>query len=405
MLRKSPWWPVILVVAVLTNFPVQAEEATLLSPEKLDLKSEPCGDGWQVWSGIGDLEGAVTYRERITALSAHVNDVWAGTSHGRLLTHSAKRWVLQGQLKGIQVTGIAVENADKVWLSTSDGIRRLDREGQQPWKVTEFREYYEGHPSFVSGGYIPGEDAERLWGYVDDIYFSPQETAYSPFVTSTEHGLFCWGGYGSVWHHFLPHYWGANSAWLDTRELVPHRRPTCIVEDGGSNLWAGTQWDGLLRFNAPARKYHNRKPEDNKADGTEFGHFGPAEIGCPFDRVDDLATSANSGIWAILSSGEDRSWLARFDGQRWETLALDGPAKSVIEVEREVVLIGVDGEKWGRYRGLREVTWLTKKVERLPGPENVILEIVRLRNGGIFAASWWNLYERESTGEAAAPKG
>jgi hypothetical protein len=128
---------VILVVAVLTNFPVQAEEATLLSPEKLDLKSEPCGDGWQVWSGIGDLEGAVTYRERITALIAHANDVWVGTSGGRLLTPSDGGWVLQGQQKGIQVTGIAVENADKVWLSTSDGIRRLDREGQQPWKVTE----------------------------------------------------------------------------------------------------------------------------------------------------------------------------------------------------------------------------------------------------------------------------
>ena len=104
MLRKSPWWPVILVVAVLTNFPVQAEEATLLSSEKLDLKNEPCGDGWQVWSGIGDLEGAVTYRERITALIAHANDVWVGTSGGRLLTSSDGGWVLQGQLKGIQVT-------------------------------------------------------------------------------------------------------------------------------------------------------------------------------------------------------------------------------------------------------------------------------------------------------------
>ena len=294
MRGKRTSWEAVLVVVVWANL-VLAEEVVLLRPEKLDLKSEMCGDGWQVWSGIGDLEGAVTYRERITALAAHANDVWVGTSGGRLLAFSDDGWLLQGQLKGIQVTGIAVENADKVWLSTNDGIRRLDREGQQLWKVNEFRHYYEGHPSFVSGGYIPGEDAERLWGYVDEIFIPRQETAYSPFVVSTEHGLFCWGGYGRVWHHFLPHYWGANSAWLDTRELVPHRRPTCIVEDGESNLWVGTQWDGLLRFNASARKYHNRKPEDNKTDGTEFSRFGSAEIGCPFDRVDDLASSANHG--------------------------------------------------------------------------------------------------------------
>lgn len=99
------------------------------------------------------------------------------------------------------------------------------------------------------------------------------------------------------------------------------------------------------------------------------------------------------------------AWLARFDGQRWETLALDGPVRSVVETELEVMLIGVDGEKWGRYQGLQKVTWPSKRIERLPGPENVVLEIVRLPNGRVFAASWWNLYEREPASEAKAPKG
>ena len=110
--------------------------------------------------------------------------MWVGTSHGRLLSRQDNQWTLQGTLKGIQITGIAFEGSDKVWLSTSDGIRRLDRADERTWKVSEFREYYEGHPSFVSGAYIPGEDAVRLWGYVDDIYIPRQETAYSPFAIS-----------------------------------------------------------------------------------------------------------------------------------------------------------------------------------------------------------------------------
>ena len=233
-----------LVIALSISTVSSADDPITLTPTTIELTSTPCDGGWKRWDGIGNVEGAVAYRERLTALAAHEGDVWVGTSHGRLLSRQDNQWTLQGTLQGIQITGIAFEGPDKVWLSTSDGIRRLDREGQQPWKVTEFREYYEGHPSFVSGGYIPGEDAKRLWGYVDDIYIPQQETVYSPFVISTEHGLFCWGGYGRVWHHFMPHYWGANSAWLDTRDLLPHRRPTCMVEDNDGHLWIGTQWDG-----------------------------------------------------------------------------------------------------------------------------------------------------------------
>ena len=37
----------------------------------------------------------------------------------------------------------------------------------------------------------------------------------------------------------------------------------------------GTEWDGLIRLNAHARKYHNREAENNKKDGTEFSFLGP----------------------------------------------------------------------------------------------------------------------------------
>ncbi len=398
MTLKSRAW--VLAIVVLVAMSSRADNPITLTPTTIELTSTPCGDGWKRWDGIGNAEGAVAYRERLTALAAQEGDVWVGTSHGRLLSRQGNQWTLQGTLNGIQITGIAFDGSDKVWLSTSDGIRRLDRADERIWKVTEYREYYEGHPSFVSGAYIPGEDGVRLWGYVDDIYIPRQETTYTPFAISTEHGLFCDGNY--VWHHFMPHYWGANSAWLDTRDLLPHRRPTCMVEDNDANLWIGTQWDALVRLNANARKYHARTPEDNKKDGTEFSHIGATEVGCQFDTVIDLAASADHGVWAILTSTDGRSWLARFNGQRWEALALGAPARSVAETATGIVLLGVDDQKPGS-NGLQKVTWGGKKVEPVAGPEGVILDILKLSNGQIVAASWWDLYELDATGTEGSP--
>lgn len=279
-----------LTVAVFSGLlgPALAEDPKTLAPTAIELKSEPCGDGWTRWDSIGNAEGVVTYRERITALAANQDDIWVGTSYGRLLTRQEDKWTLQGRLDGIQITGIALENAGKVWLSTSDGIRRLERDADEPWR-------------------------------------------------------------------------------------------------------------SLVRLNAQARKYHNREPEKNKKDGTEFSFVGPEQVGCEFDRVADLAAATDKGVWAVLTSRENGSALARFDGQSWVTHPLDGPARCVAEVEPGVVLIGVDGSEWGRYHGLRKVTWASKKIERPVGPEGVIHKIVRLTNGRVLAASWWSLFESDST--------
>ncbi len=59
------------------------DEPKTLVPTAIDLKATPCGDGWTRWETIGDIEGAVAYRERITALVANGSDVWLGTSYGR----------------------------------------------------------------------------------------------------------------------------------------------------------------------------------------------------------------------------------------------------------------------------------------------------------------------------------
>ncbi|MGH7139372.1 MAG: hypothetical protein ACREHD_26810, partial [Pirellulales bacterium] len=208
----------IALAVVWFSVAVNAEDPIVFMPEAVTLDEKPCGEGWRKWECVGDFE-------RIRSLAVGTSgEIWVGTN-GRLLSMKDAKWTLQAHLSRTQITGITLETPDKIWLSTSDGIRRLDRDNGA-WKLTSFRYYYQGHPAFVSGAYIPGDDAGRLWGYVDGIYVPPKNHTYAPFVISREHGLFCWGAYHGVWHHFMPHYWGANSPWLDTRELVPHRRPT-----------------------------------------------------------------------------------------------------------------------------------------------------------------------------------
>ena len=147
------------------------------------------------------------------------------------------------------MTAVAVETPSRVWFSTSDGIRRLDRVKTNSWRVTTFRIYTQGQPGLVSAGYNPGFDAERLWGDVDSIYIPPKKKTYAPFVISTEHGLFSWAGFYEVWHHFLPHYWGANSAWLDTRDLLRTVAPPAWSRMA-ANLWVGTDGDGIVCLGA-----------------------------------------------------------------------------------------------------------------------------------------------------------
>jgi hypothetical protein len=84
---------------------ILGEEPKTLVPTAIELKSTPCGDGWKRWDSIGRIDGM--FRERITALVASGNDVWVGTSYGRLLTQRNDGWILQGRLDGTQITGIS----------------------------------------------------------------------------------------------------------------------------------------------------------------------------------------------------------------------------------------------------------------------------------------------------------
>ena len=357
--------------------------------QPIQIKSEPRNGGWREWTGV------INGNEWVSCLHADRQGVlWIGTSVGRVLTRRGEEWGVEVELEP-QVTGVAVESTNRVWLSTGDGIRLLDRQGNNQWRVTPFRTYYQGAPGLVSGGYGAGFDAERLWGYVDGVYVPPlKKSHYAPFVISAEHGLFSWGGYHGVWHHFLPHYWGANSEWLDTRTLIPHRRPTCMIEDGAGNLWVGTEGDGLVRFNAPARDYCERAPEHNQKDFTEFAFFAARDLRCEFTAVQALAPSADPrSVWSLLTGSDRRSHIALFDGQQWSTLPLAHKANCVREIAARVALVGLNS---GHFE-LARVDIAEKTVERVepPGTQGYITHIVDAANGRFFCASRLALFEKE----------
>ncbi len=384
----------------------------------VELPAVDAGRGWTRWDGIGVLKGAAGNRERATSLHiAQDGGVWVGTSYGRLLRYANQGWTLEVNLSRLQITGIAVQH-DVLWLSTSDGMIRLrrpkeQREQGEGWVLERFREYYAGHPSFVSGAYLPGEDSVRLWGRVDGVFVPDKLATYAPFVISEEHGLFSWGGYNGVWHHFLPHFWGANSEWLDTRELIVHRRPTCLAEDKDGNLWIGTDGDGLVRINSHARRFHERSPADNGKDGKEFTPFLPDDVGCEFTRVNHVCAGLVQGVWVALSGNDKRRYIARFRDGSWSLFELPKIERKthrgttvtktewwepiplcIAEVAPDRLLVGVKDAVWPA--GLFELDWARQTFEKVGEVEHAVHNLQRAADGAVWAQTWWGVYCRKS---------
>lgn len=400
----------LLIAALLIAMKAPADVLPEVVFEPVELQVTDIGHGWRKWEGIpSDREVSIGYSspppDLISALSIDgAGSAWAGTSRGTLVILRPDGHTAKGRLGSVQITDFAFETPERVWLSTADGLVRLSRNEPNRWKTEHYRYYLEGHPTAVSGLYDPGLDSRRPWGYVDHVYFPQAIRHYAPFAVSSEHGLFC---EGKPWHHFMPHYWGWNSPWLDTRDLMPHRRPTCMAEDGLGNLWIGTEWDGVVRLNAHARKYCERRSDNNQKDGTEFSFFGPAEIGTELFRVMALVPSTDPRtVWALIQSKARRfdrrqfagDYLARFDGEKWAVLSLAGKADGascLTEFGPAHVLIGSS-------QGVFEVNWQAQSVRMMPGLARVIREtrfsvpIWKIQvspDGRVFAASPFELYE------------
>jgi hypothetical protein len=244
---------------------------------------------------------------------------------------------------------------------------------------------------------------------VDDVFVPHEISAYAPYVVSAEHGLFTWGGYHGVWHHFLPHYWGANSEWLDTRELIPHRRPQCLAEDQAGHLWVGTEGDGIVRMNAHARRFNERSPESNEQTGDEFARFAADEIGCEPARVNDIAPGLERGVWTALVGNDKRRYIGRFDGSDWSLFELpkierrtssgqtivktvwwEATPLSLCEVSSGRILVGVEDAVWPA--GLFELNWEQREFQEVAEVEHEVHNIERAADGSIWAQTWWGIY-------------
>jgi hypothetical protein len=55
--------------------------------------------------------------------------------------------------------------------------------------------------------------------------------------------------------------------------------------------------------------------------------------------------------------------------------------------------IGTGDEPSEVEAGVVELSWDTKAIKRVDGPEHKVREIVVTPSGHVFAASWWSLYQ------------
>ena len=129
---------------------------------------------------------------------------------------------------------------------------------------------------------------------------------------------------------------------------VPDEDIQAITVDQDGNLWLGTRWDGVVRF-----------------DGTTWKAYNTAE-GLAHYNVLSLAVGPAGGVWAGMEKG-----ISRFDGQSWapyrrssycHTAYCPEPRRvSAIAVAPDGALwiagMGLqrfDGESWSDLRSLRE---------------------------------------------------
>lgn len=317
----------------------QSDEAVVHEPLRLvtePVETEP--PGWSAWMPFFRPNPLVSEDElRFTALEVSPDGaVWAGNRYGVLLRFGEGTWTLEVQLEGQPaITGIAFQG-DRIWLSTSEGLVRLLPEGRS-WIEKRFRERFVGEPLFVSGAYVPAEDGVQPWGRVDGVFMPSGEDAWGPFAISNDHGLYVFQSYFEIWHHFLPHFWGANSDWLDTRDLLPLRRPTCMAETECGDVWIGSEGDGLVRLRARGLRYGERDADEAAVDPSVIERHDAGRVGQSFELVRDLLAARDGGLWALLEERESVSRLAHFDGTEWEAVPLRWPSSGPVSRVNDMV--------------------------------------------------------------------
>lgn len=76
---------------------------------------------------------------------------------------------------------------------------------------------------------------------------------------------------------------------------------------------------------------------------------------------------------------------------------LEATPQSVIEIEPDVLLVGVNDVWWDRY-GLVRIDWKDKSVNPINAAEDAIQHLARSPDGSIWAVAWFGVYQFKSQG-------
>lgn len=249
-------------------------------------------------SGAAPSEGATAERHP-------VEKVWGAK------LQADPSWRLPGELQGAStVFRMAVdEERDRVWLATSRGLLRLDREGrlEEHWHEgnglggrvirSVALDRATGLP-WVAG--IHGlshltEAGWQRWGAKEGL---PQETLWDVMLLG-----------GAVWvasdggiHRLEGSRW---QSWTEGNSRLVENTVTALAGDGRGGIWAAVWNGGMARFDGSDWSMH-RDP-DGSPDKDLTRDDGLLDEGVTACAADDSGT-----LWVGSTRG-----LCRFDGTRW----------------------------------------------------------------------------------------
>ena len=240
------------------------------------------------------------------------------------------------------VNGIDRDRQGYVWVATADGLARYDGTGFRTWT------HDPADPTTLPGNYVTAlhvDALDRIWVAVE----------------------------------------GRGLSMLD------HRRSTFRHFDASSEVWAITSAGGALwygSFDGGVRRLDPGQPEG-------MVHFAGEDSGLPADTILALAFDHAGTLWAGTTAG-----LARFDGVRFEPVALPGgaPGPIVYSIIPEGPALWV-GTRTGVYRLEPGSGWSTPPWSGHFGAGNAVFAIEPDGDAGHWLATQQGLWHLPEEGE------
>ena len=261
-----------------------------------------------LWQELGDATG-----QRPTNVSALAQTadrvVWAaepGRGVWRVQGQEATLLTTRDGLASDQVTGLGVDAAGDLWVSTIKGVSRWDGEGWESYTQSE------GLPATESVALAAGGDAAGqgvAWvGALKDGVARYQDGAWAAYgaadglpttrpLSIAADGAGVWLGYTAARGgaaRQLAHFDGADWTFIAAEQGLPAADPLALLDDAAW-LWVGTDGLGLARY----------------ADGA-WERWTPAD-GLASGKITALAADGAGVLWIGTSAGLTRLDTALLD--------------------------------------------------------------------------------------------